>query len=83
MNLDQAGAPHQELLAPEEWTLEVTRDDNQYIIAVKRLNQPMCRLSMALMATDEGAIRTALAERARRWIREYLARPTLPKETSC
>jgi hypothetical protein len=76
MKLDSAGAPHLEPLASEEWTMEMTKEANQYISIVKRNSAPMCRLSIVAANKSEAEARTALAEKARRWIREYLERNT-------
>jgi hypothetical protein len=78
MKLDSPGAPHSEPLASEEWTMEMTQEANQYISIVKRDSTPMCRLSIVVTNKSEAEARTELAEKARRWIREYLERDAHP-----
>ena len=76
MNLDSF--PTLLPLAPAEWTMEISRQGCcQHTAEVKYQEVPMCRLSIALPEQSESEIRTALAEKARRWISEYLARPSL------
>ena len=75
MRLDRRGAPHEQPLAPREWNMEMAQDGNQYVAIVKRRHELMCRLSIASGELGEDAARTALAEKARLWIHEYLSRP--------
>ncbi len=74
MRLDRAGAPHQQPLAPEDWTMTMLRDGSQHIAVVERRGIPMCRVSTA--AGDKAAeqVQTDLADKARAWIAEFLAR---------
>ncbi|MBO9647338.1 MAG: hypothetical protein J7605_02425 [Variovorax sp.] len=76
MNLDKQGpAPSADLAAPGEWTMEITHQANQYIATLACRNIVMCRISLARSdAADEAAARTALADKSRRWVRDYLAR---------
>jgi hypothetical protein len=79
MQLDIGGPPDDpKLLAPPEWTMDVRMDVqkevNMYTAEVKRSLVTMCRLSIATSVGDEAAARTALAHKARVWIRAYLER---------
>lgn len=76
MKLDRPGALHEEPLAPSDWNMDMSREGNQYIAVVKRQQDVMCRVSIASEGLEEDAARTALAEKARRWIHEYLSRPS-------
>jgi hypothetical protein len=76
LNLDNSGVSERaDLLAPPEWTMDVHQDGNMYTAEVKRSQVTMCRLSIATGVGDEKVARTALAHKARLWIREYLKRP--------
>ena len=75
MKLDRPGAPHEAPLAPEDWMMIILREGDQHIAELRRDDQVMCRLSVALNEQDEDAARTAVAEKARWWIHEYLSRP--------
>ncbi|MBB3182467.1 hypothetical protein [Variovorax sp. Sphag1AA] len=76
MNLDKTGpAPRPELRAPEDWTMEVIRDGSPYYTAVIALaGATMCRLSIAKSVGDDASARTVLADKGRRWIRDFLSR---------
>jgi hypothetical protein len=77
MNLDKIGPPDgPEYLAPPEWTINVHREGSQSVGVVMLRLQPMCRLSIASPEGGEEAARTALANKARHWIHDYLNRPT-------
>lgn len=54
--------------------MEMMQEANQYISIVKRDSVLMCRLSILAAHKSEAEARTELAEKARRWIREYLNR---------
>lgn len=75
MRLDRPDAPHSQPLAPEDWTMTISSEGNQHVAIVRRGGQPMCRLSLAVESLSEDEIRTALAEKTRAWIAEYLERP--------
>jgi len=75
MKLDRPGAPHEAPLAPEDWTMDMLREGDQHIAELRRGGKVMCRLSIARAGQDESAMRTAVAEKARWWIHEYLSRP--------
>lgn len=81
MKLDKQGpAPPADLAASPEWTMEITRQADQYIAALACRNIVMCRISIATGdAPDEATARTALADKCCRWIRDYLARPPTGK----
>lgn len=81
MKLDRPGAPHKAPLAPEDWTMELTREGDQHIAVVLRDSKVMCRLSITLIEQDESKMRTAVAEKARWWIHDYLAREGLRRIT--
>jgi hypothetical protein len=74
MKLDRAGAPHQQPLAPEDWTMTMLRDGSQHIAVVERRGIPMCRVSTAAGDRPAEQVRTELAEKARAWIAEFLTR---------
>ena len=75
MNLDKASAADTEApLAPPEWTMELARDGSHFTAAVARSGVVLCRLSAMGAAGDEPKIRRALANKARWWIHEFLAR---------
>ena len=74
MKLDRADAPHAQPLAPEDWTMEVLFDGEHCCALVSRHGQMMCRLSATHLGLSESQARTALAERARAWIADYLSR---------
>jgi len=76
MNLDEPGKPHGEPLAPANWTMKMLQEANQYVAVVMLDGEPRCRVSIAAADQDEATARTALAEKARHWIKEYLARPS-------
>lgn len=75
MKLDRPGAPHEAPLAPEDWTMDMIREGDQRIAELRRDGKVMCRLSIMLNEQDDDAARTAIAEKARWWIHEYLQRP--------
>jgi len=54
--------------------MEVQLEGAQYTAIVMRASAVMCRLSVVRPDGNEAAARTALAERARVWINEYLKR---------
>ena len=75
MNLDKEGlAPLPGLQAPEDWTMELVHEANQYTAVLARKGVTMCRLSIASNVGNEASARTALAEKARWWIDNYLKR---------
>ncbi|MDQ8016286.1 MAG: hypothetical protein AAGD03_04915 [Bordetella sp.] len=74
MKLDRAGAPHQQPLAPEEWTMTMLRDGSQHIAVVERRGVPMCRVSTVAGDKTSEQLQTDLAEKARAWIAEFLGR---------
>lgn len=74
MKLDRPGAPHEAPLAPEDWSMEMLQDGDQHIAVLSRDGKVICRLSVALSDVDSAAARTALAEKARWWIYDYLNR---------
>ncbi|WP_399685421.1 hypothetical protein [Xenophilus sp.] len=76
MNLDEPGKPHGEPLAPANWTMKMLQEANQYVAVVMLDGEPRCRVSIAATDQDEATARTALAEKARHWIKEYLDRPS-------
>lgn len=82
MNLDEPGKPHGEPLAPANWTMKMLQEANQYVAVVMLDGEPRCRVSIAAADQDEATARTALAEKARHWIKEYLARPSAAPETA-
>jgi len=55
--------------------MDMSREGHQYIAVVKRGCDVMCRVSIASEGLEQDAARTALAEKARQWIHEYLNRP--------
>lgn len=74
MNL--SSLPTASPLAPAEWTMDITRGGNfHYVAELKRKGVLMCRLSLALPDHTDAEVQTALAEKARGWISEYLKRP--------
>lgn len=76
MNLDKASASTTlEPLAPPEWTMNVTREGKQFTAEVKRSAVVICRVSVVRPDDDnQAAARAALADKARRWIDDYLQR---------
>jgi hypothetical protein len=54
--------------------MTVAQDGVQHVAIVLRKGQPMCRVSIASPEKDANQVRTALAEKARAWIADYLAR---------
>lgn len=76
MNLDKASSiATLEPVAPPEWSMDVRREGNQFTAEVKRSAELMCRVSIVRPDhDDEAAVRAALADKARRWIHEYLER---------
>lgn len=75
MNLDKGHRQEStDWLAPAEWTMEIQQEEDQSIIVVKRSGMQMCRLSVAPVDGDEAAVRHALANKARHWIRDFLSR---------
>ncbi|MDN4588121.1 hypothetical protein DBA29_06365 [Xenophilus aerolatus] len=74
MKLDREGAPHEQPLAPQDWSMEILHEEDQHIAVVCRRGVPMCRVSMSRHGEAAEKVRTALAERARAWIAEYLQR---------
>ncbi len=75
MELDLKGRPHLAPLAPKGWTMKMEQDDNLFTAVVCYRGQAMCRLSMVGEGLTEAAARSQLADKARLWIAEYLARP--------
>ena len=80
MNLDKASVTTTlEPLAPPEWTMDVQREGRQFTAEVKQSAVLMCRVSVVLPEEkDEAAARAILADKARRWIHEYLVRAAGP-----
>ncbi len=75
MNVDKTSAASTDApLAPPEWTMDMLREGALQTAEVKRAGVVMCRVSLAQAESDQGAARRALADKARRWIQEYLAR---------
>ena len=76
MNLDKASAATTlEPLAPPEWSMDVMREGQQFTAEVKKSAIVMCRVSVVRPDDDdEAAARAALADKARRWIDDYLRR---------
>jgi len=74
MRLDSAGAPREQPLAPEDWTMTVIHEGSQHIAVVERRGIPMCRVSTIGEKRTPEQLRTELAEKARAWIAEFLAR---------
>ena len=75
MKLDRPGAPRNQPLAPEEWTMEVSRDGSMLVATIRREHEDMCRVSITASAISEDEQHTMLADKARAWIADYLARP--------
>jgi hypothetical protein len=65
-------------LAPADWTMSVipspVGEGGSYLAEVKRTGATVCRLTVAGAFSEDNA-RRLLAEKARLWIAEYLARP--------
>lgn len=78
MKLDESGRPHAEPLAPADWTLDIRLEEKQFVGVVKRGDREMCRVSVAAENLTESEARTRLAEMARHWIHEFLARESTP-----
>lgn len=80
MNLDKTSANTTlEPLAPPEWSMDVRREGKQFTAEVKQSSVVKCRVSVVLPDDDdEVAARAALADKARRWIHEYLERSGSP-----
>jgi len=75
VNLDKEGPPPRPgLQAPEDWTMDLLQEANQYTAVLARKGVTMCRLSIATSVGNEASARTALAEKARWWIHDYLER---------
>lgn len=75
MNLDKESAAKTDApLAPPQWSMEVHQEDNQFTAQVRRGAELMCRVSVMRPDGDEVAARKDLADKARRWIYEYLNR---------
>ena len=75
MKLDNEHPPGTgDLLAPSEWTMEVTREGSQWIAVVKCSGETKCRLSIASSVDSEWAAQHALADKARHWTRDFLGR---------
>ena len=75
MNLDKASATTTTApLAPPEWTMDVQKDGIQFTADIKRAGELICRFSVARADSDESAARAVLADKARNWIRTFLAR---------
>ena len=76
MNLDRPSASTTlEPLAPPEWSMDVQREGKQLTAEVKRSAVVMCRVSVVRSEDDdEAAARAALADKAGRWIHDYLQR---------
>lgn len=75
MNLDKASAASTSApLAPPEWTMEVQPEGAQFTAVLMRAGVVMCRLSMVRQDGDEDLARIALADKARFWVHDYLAR---------
>lgn len=71
---DRPGAPCEQPLAPEDWTLTMLQDGSQHIAVVERRGIPMCRVSTAAGGRSAEQVHTNLAEKARAWIAEFLSR---------
>ena len=78
MNLDKASSiTTLEPLAPPDWSMDVRHEGRQITAEVKRSSVLMCRVSIVRPDDDdydEAAARAALADKARRWIHDYLVR---------
>lgn len=75
MNVDKGSAAQTDApLAPPDWTMALQREGGQYTAVVARSGKVLCRLSAAGAASDEAAVRRALADKARWWIHEFLGR---------
>ena len=75
MNVDKGSAAQTDApLAPPDWTMALKREGSQFIAEVARSGKVLCRLSAVGAASDEPAVRRALADKARRWIHEFLGR---------
>jgi|GEM_PF-2089312 len=75
MNLDKLSARTTLApLAPAEWSMAVERDGKQFTAVVKRSSAVMCRLSLVRPDDNEEAARSALADKARFWIHDYIER---------
>lgn len=74
MKLDIPGSPHKAPLAPEEWTLELELQDGHYVGVLFQSSVKRCRLSISSDQLSESEARTRLADKARLWIAEFLAR---------
>ncbi|SFL87368.1 hypothetical protein [Variovorax sp. OV329] len=79
MNLDEASAATTlEPLAPPEWTMDVHQESGQFTAELKRNLVLVCRLSLMRADGDEATARAFLADKARRWIHDYLRRSPNP-----
>lgn len=74
MKLDRPGAPHEQPLAPEDWTMTMLQDGSQHIAVVERRGIPMCRVSTVAGGRSAEQVQTVLAEKARAWIAKFLSR---------
>lgn len=75
VNLDKASAASTAApLAPPDWTMEVRPEGGQYTAVLKRAGVVICRLSVVRPDGDEDSARSALADKARFWVQDYLAR---------
>lgn len=75
MNLDPTGpCGDAEWLAPAEWTLDIEQEDVLFRGVVKRAGAETCRIAVASDGLTDQRARTALADKARIWIKEYLSR---------
>ncbi|VTU30006.1 hypothetical protein [Variovorax sp. PBL-E5] len=54
--------------------MDMLKDGIQFTAEVKRGGAILCRLSVARPDEDEAAARSALADKARLWIHDYLSR---------
>lgn len=79
MNVDKASAASTSApLAPPDWSMDVGLDGRQFTAVVKRAGAVMCRLSVVRADDNEAAARSALADKARIWIHDYLSRSSGP-----
>lgn len=66
------GAARTGPLVPVEWSMEFLQQGTQFIAIVIREGRDMCRLSITADGLDEASAHPVLADRANRWIRDYL-----------
>lgn len=74
MNLDSPERPRKQALAPPDWPMTIFHEGAQQIATVERRGIPMCQVSTTAVEQSEEQVRTDLAEKARAWIAEFLAR---------